>query len=156
MGGRFCFAAAAARLYNPRFRAALPFIPTHFPTLEFQPQRRPLSAAPPRLQTETPSPSAPRPAAFLRSLCPLRPRPSTRRSATEELVLYTGGSIGFWRGDIKLLVEDIEALKPTLFAGVPRVYDRIYAGVVAKVRRLQCLGLVSRVAFSNNFILFYL
>jgi hypothetical protein len=66
-------------------------------------------------------------------LPPLRPR----RSATEELVLYTGGSIGFWRGDIKLLVEDIEALKPTLFAGVPRVYDRIYAGVVAKVRRLQ-------------------
>ena len=56
------------------------------------------------------------------------------RSATEELVLYAGGSIGFWRGDIKGLVEDIDALKPTLFAGVPRVYDRIYAGVVAKVR----------------------
>lgn len=63
-------------------------------------------------------------------LCPRHPP----RSATEELVLYAGGSIGFWRGDIKGLVEDIDALKPTLFAGVPRVYDRIYAGVVAKVR----------------------
>ncbi len=32
------------------------------------------------------------------------------------------------------LVDDIAALRPTIFAGVPRVFDRIYAGVMAKVR----------------------
>lgn len=53
--------------------------------------------------------------------------------ATEELMLYVGGSIGYWRGDIKGLVEDIAALRPTLFAGVPRVFDRIYAGVLDKI-----------------------
>lgn len=30
--------------------------------------------------------------------------------------------------DVKLLVEDIGALKPTIFCAVPRVLDRIYAG----------------------------
>lgn len=53
--------------------------------------------------------------------------------ATEELVLHLGGAIGYWRGDIKGLVDDIGALRPTLFAGVPRVFDRIYAGVIDKM-----------------------
>ena len=53
--------------------------------------------------------------------------------ATEELMLYLGASIGYWRGDIKGLVDDIAALRPTLFAGVPRVFDRIYAGIKEKV-----------------------
>ena len=48
-------------------------------------------------------------------------------------MLYLGASIGYWRGDIKGLVEDIAALRPTLFCGVPRVFDRIYAGVISKV-----------------------
>lgn len=42
--------------------------------------------------------------------------------------------MGYWRGDIKGLVDDIGALKPTVFIGVPRVFDRIYAGVVSKVK----------------------
>jgi len=48
-------------------------------------------------------------------------------------MLHLGASIGYWRGDIKGLVEDIGALRPTLFCGVPRVFDRIYAGVMSKV-----------------------
>ena len=59
--------------------------------------------------------------------------------ATEELVLHLGGSIGYWRGDIKGLVDDIAALKPTLFAGVPRVFDRIYAGVLEKINAGSCI-----------------
>ncbi|KAH7620803.1 putative Long chain acyl-CoA synthetase 4 [Nannochloris sp. 'desiccata'] len=51
----------------------------------------------------------------------------------EELMLHLGASIGYWRGDIKGLVDDIGALRPTLFCGVPRVFDRIYGGVMAKV-----------------------
>ena len=57
---------------------------------------------------------------------------SLRRSA-EELMLHLGASIGYWRGDIKGLVDDIGALRPTMFCGVPRVFERIYAGVMAKV-----------------------
>lgn len=76
----------------------------------------------------------------------------------EELFIWTGASIGFWRGvsaivqllvavllptyfssdnflfvilqDVKLLTEDIAELKPTIFCAVPRVLDRIYAGTI--------------------------
>mmetsp|Transcript_18262 Transcript_18262/g.51152 ORF Transcript_18262/g.51152 Transcript_18262/m.51152 type:complete len:544 (-) Transcript_18262:303-1934(-) len=54
--------------------------------------------------------------------------------AIEEFFLECGGSIGYYRGDVKLVVEDITALKPTLFCGVPRVFDRIYTGVMAKMK----------------------
>lgn len=72
----------------------------------------------------------------------------------EECFINHGASIGFWRGvrffclrlydyrletpyilcyfhvqDVKLLVEDIGELKPTIFCAVPRVLDRIYSGL---------------------------
>ncbi|KAL5169205.1 Long chain acyl-CoA synthetase 2 [Glycine soja] len=48
----------------------------------------------------------------------------------ETYCIYKGSSIGFWQGDVGFLMEDILALKPTLFCGVPRVYDRhSYLGV---------------------------
>jgi len=50
----------------------------------------------------------------------------------EELFISTGASIGFWRGDIKLLIEDLRELKPTVFCAVPRVLDRIYSGLIEK------------------------
>ncbi|KAG9448294.1 hypothetical protein H6P81_014422 [Aristolochia fimbriata] len=53
----------------------------------------------------------------------------------EELFIYTGASIGFWRGDVKLLVEDIGVLKPTIFCAVPRVLDRIYNGLTEKISK---------------------
>lgn len=74
----------------------------------------------------------------------------------EELFIYEAASIGFWRGvsyrtvsfdyricfimdlvilymicflqDVKILIEDISALKPTIFCAVPRVLERIYNG----------------------------
>lgn len=46
----------------------------------------------------------------------------------EEYFIYRGASIGYWRGDPKLLMEDLQELKPSLFAGVPKVFDRIYGG----------------------------
>lgn len=51
----------------------------------------------------------------------------------EECFINHGASIGFWRGDVKLLVEDIGELKPTIFCAVPRVLDRIYAGLQQKI-----------------------
>lgn len=53
--------------------------------------------------------------------------------AAEELMLHLGASIGYWRGDIKGLMDDVAELRPTLFCAVPRVFDRIYSGVMAKV-----------------------
>ncbi|KAJ3701291.1 hypothetical protein LUZ61_004996 [Rhynchospora tenuis] len=51
----------------------------------------------------------------------------------EDLFIYNGASIGFWRGDIKGLVEDMGVLKPTIFCAVPLVLDRIYSGLQAKM-----------------------
>ncbi|CAD7700609.1 unnamed protein product [Ostreobium quekettii] len=51
----------------------------------------------------------------------------------EELFLHLGGAIGYWRGDIAGLVDDMAALQPTMFVGVPRVFDRIYARVTSQV-----------------------
>ncbi|XRB05902.1 long chain acyl-CoA synthetase [Pycnococcus provasolii] len=51
----------------------------------------------------------------------------------EEMFLGMGGSIGYWRGDIKLMLEDIAALRPTMFIGVPRVFERIYSRAMEKV-----------------------
>ncbi|KAJ9537784.1 hypothetical protein OSB04_030517 [Centaurea solstitialis] len=51
----------------------------------------------------------------------------------ETYCIYRGSSIGFWQGDIRYLIEDLLVLKPTIFCGVPRVYDRIYTGIMAKI-----------------------
>lgn len=51
----------------------------------------------------------------------------------EELFISIGASIGYWRGDVKLLAEDIKDLKPTLLCSVPRVLDRIYSGLMEKI-----------------------
>jgi long-chain acyl-CoA synthetase len=42
-----------------------------------------------------------------------------------------GGRIGFFGGDIKQLVKDIQALRPTIFVSVPRLLNRIYDKVTA-------------------------
>ncbi len=49
-------------------------------------------------------------------------------------MLHVGASIGYWQGDPKKILDDVDALKPTLFCGVPRVYERVYNGVQDKVR----------------------
>ncbi|XP_040364085.1 long chain acyl-CoA synthetase 2 isoform X2 [Rosa chinensis] len=51
----------------------------------------------------------------------------------ESYCIYKGSSIGFWRGDVRFLLDDLQELKPTTFCGVPRVYDRIYTGIASKV-----------------------
>ncbi|KAH9313020.1 hypothetical protein KI387_028055, partial [Taxus chinensis] len=52
----------------------------------------------------------------------------------EEFFFHRGASVGYWQGDPKLLAEDLLELKPTLFAGVPKVFDRIYAGAMKTIR----------------------
>jgi len=51
----------------------------------------------------------------------------------EYLMMRGGGRIGFFRGNVKELVSDIECLKPTAFAAVPRVLNVIYDKVMKEV-----------------------
>jgi len=52
----------------------------------------------------------------------------------EEWFLYLGAAIGYWQGDVNKLLEDVAELKPSLFIGVPRVFDRIYSRVMGMVQ----------------------
>lgn len=42
------------------------------------------------------------------------------------VILVHGGRIGFFQGDIKLLMDDLATLKPTVFPVVPRLLNRMY------------------------------
>jgi len=39
------------------------------------------------------------------------------------------------QGDTTKLVDDIGALKPTMFIGVPRIFDRIYGAVTGQIQK---------------------
>ncbi|GFP85440.1 long chain acyl-coa synthetase 2 [Phtheirospermum japonicum] len=51
----------------------------------------------------------------------------------EAYLIYRGSSIGYWQGDVKLLIEDLLVLRPTIFCGVPRVFERIHTGIMDKI-----------------------
>ena len=57
----------------------------------------------------------------------------------EELFLHIRARIGYWQGDAKRLMDDVGALRPTVFVGVPRIFDRLYSGITAKVCRTAFL-----------------
>ncbi|CAH8306506.1 unnamed protein product [Eruca vesicaria subsp. sativa] len=93
--------------------------------------------------------------------------------AVEECIIQVGGSIGFWRGvrtsqhsdlrnhlcicllclmfcvqDVKLLIEDLGELKPSIFCAVPRVLERVYTGLQQK---LSVGGFFKKKVFSVAF-----
>lgn len=41
-------------------------------------------------------------------------------------ILVAGASIGYYTGDSRRLMEDIQELKPTIFVSVPRIYCRVF------------------------------
>ncbi|KAJ3432282.1 long-chain-fatty-acid--coa ligase [Anaeramoeba flamelloides] len=61
---------------------------------------------------------------------------------------YHGARIGFYCGNIRLLVNDISELKPTVMAGVPRVFSRIYDRVLATVEKK---GGISKWMFNKGY-----
>ncbi|XP_076003849.1 long-chain-fatty-acid--CoA ligase 1-like isoform X2 [Genypterus blacodes] len=44
-------------------------------------------------------------------------------------IFINGGRIGFFQGDIRLLMDDMKTLQPTTFSVVPRLLNRIFDGV---------------------------
>ena len=69
----------------------------------------------------------------------------------QAMVLQSGGRIGFFRGDIKLLIEDIQALKPTMFLSVPRLLNRIYDKVGVQLNALKDSLESKKLQFSVKF-----
>lgn len=54
-------------------------------------------------------------------------------------MMYVGGTIAYQQGNIKMLTEDWLAIKPTIMAGVPRVYSKIYDKVIVKAKAASAL-----------------
>uniref|UniRef100_A0A8C7LAE7 Arachidonate--CoA ligase n=1 Tax=Oncorhynchus kisutch TaxID=8019 RepID=A0A8C7LAE7_ONCKI len=50
----------------------------------------------------------------------------TVRFFPQSVVYCHGGRIGFFQGDIRLLSDDMKALRPTIFPVVPRLLNRMY------------------------------
>ncbi|KQJ89589.1 long chain acyl-CoA synthetase 6, peroxisomal [Brachypodium distachyon] len=49
-------------------------------------------------------------------------------------LLQRGVAIGFYQGDNLKLMDDLATLRPTIFASVPRLYNRIYAAITNAVK----------------------
>ncbi|CAN0856680.1 Long chain acyl-CoA synthetase 7, peroxisomal [Linum grandiflorum] len=54
--------------------------------------------------------------------------------ANQVMTVYFGVAVGFYQGDNMKLMDDMAALRPTIFCSVPRLYNRIYDGVTNTVK----------------------
>jgi long-chain acyl-CoA synthetase len=52
------------------------------------------------------------------------------------------GQIGFFQGDTLKLTDDLMELKPTVFASVPRLYNRIYDKILAGAKAKGAVGIM--------------
>ena len=50
-----------------------------------------------------------------------------------------GASAGFYSGDPLKLLDDMQALQPTVFVSVPRLYNRIYDKIMAGVKEASTM-----------------
>ena len=61
-------------------------------------------------------------------------------TVVEHALFASGGSVAYFRGDMKGILDDILACKPTIFAGVPRVYQRFYEKAMASLAAKGFIG----------------
>ncbi|KAF1861299.1 hypothetical protein Lal_00014025 [Lupinus albus] len=54
--------------------------------------------------------------------------------ANQVMTAHFGVAVGFYQGDHMKLMDDLTALRPTIFCSVPRLYNKIYAGIVNAVK----------------------
>jgi long-chain acyl-CoA synthetase len=52
---------------------------------------------------------------------------------TQMVVLDVGGTIAYWRGDPKLVLEDLAATRPTHVPSVPRVFEKVHTKAISGV-----------------------
>lgn len=48
------------------------------------------------------------------------------------ICLAYGMKCGFYSGDPRKIMEDLTVLKPTIFPSVPRLYNKVFAGIKKK------------------------
>ncbi|KAJ2898651.1 medium-chain fatty acid-CoA ligase faa2 [Coemansia aciculifera] len=73
----------------------------------------------------------------------------------ERVVVYAGllggGSTGFYSGNVLNIVDDAQALRPSVMAGVPRLFNRIYDRIAAATIRAPGLtGVIARTAIKQK------
>jgi long-chain acyl-CoA synthetase len=51
-------------------------------------------------------------------------------------VISSGGCIAFYSGDVLKLKDDIAQVRPTIFASVPRLYNKFYDGIKGNMEKL--------------------
>ncbi|XVE63006.1 hypothetical protein DITRI_Ditri06bG0165000 [Diplodiscus trichospermus] len=54
--------------------------------------------------------------------------------SNQVICAYNGVGVGFYQGDNLKLMDDLIVLRPTIFCSVPRLYNRIYAGITNAVK----------------------
>ncbi|CAB3401784.1 unnamed protein product [Caenorhabditis bovis] len=59
---------------------------------------------------------------------------------THWTLLGFGSKIGYYRGNIQGLTDDIKALKPTVFPVVPRLLNRLYDAIQSNVQKQGLIG----------------
>ena len=47
------------------------------------------------------------------------------------VVLDVGGTLAYWSGDSKKMLEEMAAASPTHFVAVPRIYEKLHTGVIS-------------------------
>eukprot|EP00911_Craspedida_sp_UC1_P000097 UC1_evm1s81 len=59
------------------------------------------------------------------------PLPHVFERLVQLQVLAAGGSIGYYQGDTLKILEDLAALRPTIFPSVPRLLNRVHDKIIA-------------------------
>ncbi|KAJ2004823.1 medium-chain fatty acid-CoA ligase faa2 [Coemansia thaxteri] len=73
----------------------------------------------------------------------------------ERIVIYVGllegGSVGFYSGNVLNIADDAQALRPTVMAGVPRLFNRIYDRIAAAtIYAPGVSGAIARTGFKQK------
>ncbi|XP_052771923.1 long-chain-fatty-acid--CoA ligase 5-like [Mya arenaria] len=68
----------------------------------------------------------------------------------QTIFFMNGARLGFSSGDVKLLTDDLQALKPTVFPTVPRLLNRIYDKVISGVKTSKLKSMLFSLACSSK------
>lgn len=68
----------------------------------------------------------------------------------EVAVYIAGGAVGFYSGDIRNLVDDYKALRPTITPSVPRLLNRVYDKVTSAVNGSAIKKLMLKMALASK------
>ncbi|TKA80802.1 hypothetical protein B0A55_01606 [Friedmanniomyces simplex] len=84
-------------------------------------------------------------------MCSYLPLAHIFERVTEQSMLWGGGAIGYFHGNILELVEDIKLLRPTLFSSVPRLFNRFGGAIKAQtIEQSGVKGALSRHIVQTN------